>query len=92
MKMKDKEIEINVFNISEEALVVPDNIDIHDILYYQEPGHSVADGTKKMNKFRLQVPIHIPDDYREKRFGVALSAGSRIYVKIPRHSAINTER
>ena len=34
IKTKDKEIEITVFNFSNEALVVPENIDIHCILFY----------------------------------------------------------
>ena len=85
MTMNDREIE--VFNISNEDLVVPEKIDIHNILFYQEPGHSIADGTKKMDKLCLQVPVHDPEDYNEKRYGVVVNKAGRIFVKVPRHSA-----
>ena len=49
-----------------------------------------------MDKLCLQVPVHDPGDYREKRFGVVMSTGAvgtdnRIYVKIPKHSVVTTE-
>ena len=85
MKMSNKEIK--VYTLSDEDLLIPENIDIHNILIYQEPGHSIADGTKKMDKLCLQIPVQDPDDYNEKRFGVAVNKAGRVFVKIPRHAA-----
>ena len=84
MKMNDKEIE--VFTLTTDNLLIPENIDVHGILFYQEYGHSIADGTKKMDKFCLQVPVQDPDDYNGNSFGVAVNKGvgflSRSQVKL----------
>ena len=55
--------------------------------FYQEPGHSITDGTKKMDKFCLQIPVQNPDDYNGNRFGVAVNKGCQVFVKIPKHAA-----
>ena len=85
MKTNDKEIE--VFTLSKDDLLIPEKIYVHGILFYQEPGHNIADVTKKMDKSCLQIPVQDPDDFNGDCFGVAANKGSRVFVKIPRHAA-----
>ena len=85
MKMNVKELELII--VSEDDLSIPENINVNGILFYIESGHSIAGGTKKMDKFCLQIPVQDPDDYHNDRFGVAVNKEGRIFVKMPRHAA-----
>ena len=85
MKMNVKELELII--VSEDDLSIPENINVNGILFYIESGHSIAHGTKKMDKLCLQIPVQDPDDYGVKRFGVAVNKKSWVFVKIPRHAA-----
>ena len=85
MKTNNKELE--VITLSKGDLLIPENIYIYGILFYTESGHIIANGTKKMDKLCLQIPVQDPDYYRATRFGVAVNKEGRVLVKIPRHAA-----
>ena len=82
-----KSPEVQVFTITKEQLLTPEDIDCNGVLFYQEHGHSIAEGTKKMDKFCLQIPVQDPDDYNGKRFGVAVNKEGQILGKVPKHPA-----
>ena len=82
-----KSPEVQVFTITKEQLLTPEDIDCNGVLFYQEHGHSIAEGTKKMDKFCLQIPVQDPDDYNGKRFGVAVNKEGQILRKVPKHPA-----
>ena len=82
-----KSPEVQVFTITKEQLLTPEDIDCNGVLFYQEYGHSIAEGTKEMDKFCLQIPVQDPDDYNGNRFGVAVNKEGRILAKVPKHPA-----
>ena len=82
-----KSPEVESFTITREQLLTPENIDCHGVLFYQEYGHSIAGGTKKMDKFCVQIPIQDPEDYHSVRIGVAVNKEGQILGKVPKHPA-----
>ena len=82
-----KSPEVQVFTITKEQLLTPENIDCHSVLFYLEYGHSITGGTKKMDKFCVQIPIQDPNDYHSGRIGVAMNKESQILGKVPKHPA-----
>ena len=82
-----KSPEVQVFTITKEQLLTPENIDCHSVFFYQEHGHSIAGGTKKMDKFCVQIPIQDPEDYHSNCIGVAVNKEGQILGKVPKHPA-----
>ena len=58
------------------------------MLLYKNPGNSIENNTKKVDKLMVQFPVQNPDNYYAKYYGLIVNKENRrILAKIPRHLA-----